>query len=296
MTDDNGSRSLVLGVRERYLAAPDRTRNSLTIAVEEAVNDYIQRVRTLDPKDIDALKQALDGSSVIVEQIAAHLDSLEGLTVDPNSIGGHALYALTAKVTSDLRLDPRLIDNEAAQLIIADALYTVGDIADVCSSVHYLGADPVNKDANQLIEEYFAAVPFKPSFHDLKTSVMSVNMILQDWGAAVAYCRSMGIPEEAFLRDGANLFRFSPDALPYVREHQENFPGLELRKVNNGPFVESWLTTAHLGVGAEKVGIEAWKLLLTGYTPKDNAAIPGLNERYTSPLVATALEIQNRRL
>jgi hypothetical protein len=296
--DKTTPEDLVLSVRSQFLQKPEHTSHTLEIAIRESTDIYLERLRTLKPDEAIKLGNYLTDSNTITKLILNHIEQLGDLSEvgKGDKVKEYALYGVAAQIASALRLSPETVENEAVQLIISDAFGVVNDIADVSSSDFYLGRNPVDKGiANRFVEGYFAAVPFSPSVYEMLTAVNPVDLVLQDWGAAVRYCRAMGVQEDAFLRDGTNLFRFAPDALPYVYEHREDFPGLELTKVNDGAHVDSWLTHAKIGVNERNVTLNDWLILLTGYISEDNAAIPGLNERYNAPLVATALDVQNRR-
>ncbi len=242
--------------------------------------------------DVAAVTNALDEGSRVVLDIKGLIERHLG----EGELSEHVLGLLVTQMAGAIRFDPRLVTSERYQEIITEAFATVTDISDLSSTEFYLGTKPVNSQSNDLVGEYFAAVPFSHTLRDLEAVITPVHMILHDWGAAVQYCKNQGVPNDAFLRDGTNLFRFAPDALPYVHANKGDFPSLELRKVNNGEYVESWLTSAHLGEGEGRVPHDSWLVLLTGYVPNDNKAIPGLYRRYSAPKLSTALDIQNRRL
>ena len=296
---DEEPKDLVETVRRNYLTAPKQTKKALSIAMRDASLSFLERVGpSLNHNQKTELALALSGSADLAENVLEYIGSLDGLGVlTESSVSGHALYGLTAQLVAALRLSPGIVESETAQRIIVEALSLVNDLADASANDFYLGRDPIDGGkANQLIGEYFSAISFQPSFQELKGSPAPVHLILNDWGAAVRYCKGSGVAEDAFLRDGTDLFRFAPDALSYVQNQRDLFPGLVLRQVNNGSHVESWLTGAQIGLGQRAISTESWLVLLTGYTPDDNAAIPGLNKRYSSPLISTALDIQNRRL
>ncbi len=214
-----------------------------------------------------------------------------------------ALYDLAFKVSVALRLHPNVANNLGAQKLVDEGLGIPRDASECISDTFYLGVE-TGRDrdtsligrTNTLVKDYFAAVPLGLSLRELRSVTNPIDLILEDWGAAVNYCRSKGTPEEAFLSDGAALFRFAPNALAYINGHAEQFPGLDPSKVNDGSYVEGWLTSANIGEGEGQVPYQNWMVLLTGYTPEDNAAIPGLELRYSEPLVTAALHIASHRM
>ncbi len=185
------------------------------------------------------------------------------------------------------------IGNPEAQQVISDAFVTVADIADIISTDFFLGSR-AKDDSSKFISDYFQAVDFRPCARELHNELQPVQLILQDWYQAVEYCKLQGVDENAFIK-GSNLFKVSPDCLPYIKEHQNEFPGLVLIRLNNGPFVEQWLSTTRIGQVEGFATHDAWLTVLTGYTPTDNRAIQGLYERYNPPLVSTAISIANKR-
>jgi len=139
------------------------------------------------------------------------------------------------------------------------------------------------------LAEYFTGIPFQLTEHSLWAVPNPASLILADWYAAVKYCKTRGVPAEAFLNDGTPLFKFAPDALPFVSRNREGFPGLDILRVNDGTHVEGWLNTAKIGHGQGEVPHDNWLVLLTGYTPQDNRAVSGLYQRYNEALLVTAL-------
>ena len=80
------------------------------------------------------------------------------------------------------------------------------------------------------------------------------------------------------------MFEFAPDSLDYVQDNLGAFPNLDKTKVDDAKYVEQWLKTVEIGKGPEKVEAKDWLVMLTGYTPKDNVAVHGLEQRYMSVL------------
>ena len=293
--------SLIRTVQDRYLNAPNRTSESLGIAIKVATDEYVENLSrlSLPESDMTSLRQSIEDGKELSTAIIRHLDQYFDPTTDTDDStkDGQVLYTLASQIASALRLNQSTITNEGAQTIIADAFGLVGDIADCSATEFYLGKNAINEgQANELIEEYFSSIPFRPSVQDMQSGGSPIDLFLTDWAAGVEYCRNQGVPAEAFLRDGTNLFRFAPNSLSYVYDHSDDFPELDLKRINHGPTVEAWLKSVTIGVNPGQVDIANWNVLLTGYTPEDNAEIPGLNERYNAPLLSTALSIENRRL
>jgi hypothetical protein len=289
-------RDIVSVVKQSYLTAPDRTTETLKIAIAKATTDYIDslRQRGFSEKDIQRIDAAVESGRGIVTQTLEVIQEQvlqPGETVTEENLSGKVLYAIAAQMASGLRLNRFTINSHEAQTIIASAFNTVADIADLSSTDFYIGTKAKDEKANKLIKEFFETHSFEQSVQGMRSYVHPADLILDDWGATVQYCIKQGIEKQAFLPDGTNLFKFSPDALPYAHSNPKMFPNLEINKVNNGQYVDSWLTGGDLG----DVTLDNWLVLLTGYTPEDNKGVPGLYERYPAALVSTALDIHNRR-
>ncbi len=205
------------------------------------------------------------------------------------------LHLVAHLVTHALRTFPaRYLTSDAAQGIIVGAFGIVGNISDVIATDYFIGPRAANQDATHALEEFFTGVSFRPNVQEMRSAIHPVDLILQDWYAAVKYIYNQGIaPREAFLRDGTPLFRFAPDCIPYVHANRDCFPDLEVLKVNDGKYVEQWLRGTPLSRdgGNGTIRQKDWIAMLTGYTPADNEAIQGLSERYNAPLLSTAVSI-----
>ncbi len=169
------------------------------------------------------------------------------------------------------------------------------DLSNLVSTEFYLGKNPVSDVANNAVFEYFSAIPIDTMVRSMHASEFPANALLRDWAGAVRNCRYRGIPEDAFLPDGADLFRFAPNAISYMFHNKDDFSGINIHEVNNASSVESYLTSGELREDGTGRPHSSWLMLLTGYTPEDNGAIPLLTERYNSTRVLIALDAQNRR-
>lgn len=228
----------------------------------------------------------------VIEYLKEHVAPQSGQSLDASQATGLKYFADLVGIA--MRAAPGLLGNPQAELILATSLGRAGNLANVISRRYFLGerAETIEgTNANRLMTEYFEGVGFHPTVADMSSIPGSpVELILQDWAAAVKYCMNQGIPAEAFTADGS-LFKFAPDCIRYVHENASTYPGLDLLKVNDPAHVSEWLRRTAIGVKAGRTTHDNWLTLLTGYTPDDNRAIPGLYKRYNQPLVSTAINI-----
>lgn len=286
-------------LKETSASLPKEAQETLAVllgAYADHIRDQTENIGGLGPEQQKALETMAQNALGVAGGIVDFLNTYVKVESD-SKIGiaqAQALNYFTNLVSTCVRLAPGLATNEEAQLIIANGLSTIGNLADVISTEYFLG-ERAKANANKLIEEYFNGVPFQPSVTDMGREIAPVQFIIQDWHAAVKYCIREGEPGEAFLRDGTPLFRFAPDCLPYVHKHLKLFPGLDLLKVNDGVHVEQWLANTPIGKCPGHTTHDTWLTLLTGYTPKDNKAVPGLYQRYNAPLISTAISVGKQR-
>ena len=282
-------------IRARYVHLPEDTQRTIGILMGAFIDDVGQRFPQ-SGAELDGRSQLIaDEASQIASGVARFVDKY----VQPDSTGGlddtqaRVITYFSSLLASALRTSPGLITNERAQLLIATGLGSIGDLVDVVSEKYYFGPQSDGK-AEALIREYSAGVPLGLSLENMLGNPDPVQVLIRDWYAAVHYCQINGVEEKAFLRDGTPLFRFAPNALGYIDDNEEEFPGLSLLKVNEGDHVEQWLRKTLVGKQDGQASHDAWLVLLTGYTPDFNKQI-GVYERYSKPLVSTALYLANRR-
>ena len=152
-----------------------------------------------------------------------------------------------------------------------ERIQAVGLGKDVSS--YFIGRE-VTGNGNQLLENYFTNNAFEGTTREA---------VIEDWFKAVAYCKENGLDQEAFIKDG-DLFKVTPNAHLYLKDNLTAFPGLDPRKVNDGTYVDHWLKTVEIGTAEGRVKPADWLILLTGYTPEDNVAVPQLTRRYEQVL------------
>ncbi|MFH1439986.1 MAG: hypothetical protein ABIG89_05435 [Candidatus Woesearchaeota archaeon] len=134
----------------------------------------------------------------------------------------------------------------------------------------YFIGEKATGNGNQLVGVYFSNSDFV---------VDTVDAVIHDWCLAVDFCRRQGLDKYAFVKHG-DLFELSPDCIRHINRNLSAFPDLNISFLDNQEYVEQWLKSAKIGEGEGKVSAENWLAVLTGYTQQDNAAVPGLTERY----------------
>ena len=285
---------IIDSLRKTYSGLPEDAQNTLGILIQTYARKLQDQnvgipLTTQQRQILEVIgRDAASIGSSIVSFLGQFTPSKEGSLAIEEAQG---LTYFANLISTTLRFGSPVLQNGQAQLIIANALSTAGNFADVISTRYFLGTEAESR-ANELLGEYFVGVGFKPSVAEMNRETGSpVEIILRDWYAAVRYCMAEGVSKDAFLRDGTPLFRFAPDCLPYVQANIERFPKLELLKVNDGQHVEQWLKHAAIGVMSGTTTHDNWLTLLTGYTPNDNKVISGLYERYNKPLISTAVAI-----
>ncbi|MCK5333413.1 MAG: hypothetical protein KAJ24_02790 [Candidatus Aenigmarchaeota archaeon] len=261
---------------------PDQ-RTTFKILGEQLGHKFTKRIEELR-KSPDA-EEAYGTVLTIAANITNYLDAHTTEPVEKYA----AIGVLTDMMMTAVRYHPHIVEDEGAQRIIDDAFVATKDLTDIVSTEFHLGPKAVG-DANKYIEEYFEMMQLNLTVFNMDTVTNPVQLLINDWYAASNYCKRNGAPEEAFLKDGTPLFRFAPDCLEYVKEHFDEFPGLNPSKVNDGAHVEQWLRSTPIGMDKEHTKLANWLVLLTGYTPNDNIEIPLLCERYNEAIVSTAID------
>ncbi|MEK6963204.1 MAG: hypothetical protein AABX70_02160 [Nanoarchaeota archaeon] len=282
-------------------------RDTIAVLWEELLASYRTRLERLGLTVEDLENAPFDAKELadrIGKDLFAYLHENPTLANNPkekSSLAG--LYHLAATIGVALRLTPTIALNSSAQTVISHGLLSANNLADCISDRFYLGREIEGEGrlveeihaTNALIQTYFDHMPFKPGLEQLRAIPTPISLVLTDWNATVEYCKRHGVPSTAFLNDGTPLFKFAPDALPYVYSNRERFSGLDLLLVNDGAHVNGWLQGAKLGREAGQISHDDWLVLLTGYKPEDNQAIPLLYQRYNEPLISTALDLGNKR-
>ncbi len=291
-------REIVDSLRDTYASLPEDAASTLAVLLSTyaaQVDDSRDKLPlTTEQKKVleEVGKEAAAIAANVIRFLRTYVAPQEGQSLDPTQATGLRYFGDLVGIA--MRAAPGLVSNPQAELILATSLGRAGDLANVISRRYFLGerAETIEGiNANQLMAEYFNGVGFHPTVAEMSSIPGSpVELILQDWAVAVKYCMNQGIPAEAFTTDGS-LFKFAPDCLPYVHREAERYDGLDLLKVNDPAHVSEWLRRTAIGVKAGRTTHDNWLTLLTGYTPKDNRAIPGLYKRYNQPLVSAAINI-----
>ncbi|MFA6888898.1 MAG: hypothetical protein WC254_05385 [Candidatus Woesearchaeota archaeon] len=306
MTDPNGIETslveltgqdseAVRSFRQTYQGLTEEGRQTLGILLQ----DYLTQTHPLGRLDS---KKAIGDALKLTEGIVELLNKYApvGPTGDLTPESTQGLHLIAHLVTHALRTFPAgYLTSDAAQGVIVGAFGSVGTISDVVATDYYIGPRAVNQDATHALEEFFTGVPFGPTVQEMRSAIHPVDLILQDWYAAVKYVHNQEVaPNGAFLRDGTPLFRFAPDCIPYVYANKDCFPDLSVLKVDDGKYVEQWLRGTPLSRNGGKnrndintTTQDSWIAMLTGYVPNDNKAINGLYQRYNRPLLSTAIGI-----